>query len=167
MLRKIETILAVKTVNFVIVVMFTIMASAVFIQVVFRYIIHQPIYWSEELPRFLLIWLTFLGSVMAMKNQSHLSITLVINRLPVRIRAGVQFVANILVIVFILIMVWGGIVLTRLTMPNRTAALQMPTGLFYLAAPVGGVLMIFYLCKHTRNLFHDIIKKAEQGETRE
>ncbi|MBW2307888.1 MAG: TRAP transporter small permease, partial [Deltaproteobacteria bacterium] len=53
MLRKLGDFLAEKTLNFIIVVMFTIMAGAVFIQVVFRYIVHQPIYWSEELHRFL------------------------------------------------------------------------------------------------------------------
>ncbi|MBW2147138.1 MAG: TRAP transporter small permease [Deltaproteobacteria bacterium] len=166
MLRKLGDFLAEKTLNFIIVVMFTIMAGAVFIQVVFRYIVHQPIYWSEELPRFLLIWLTFLGSVLAMKNRSHLGITIILNRLSAKKRLLVQFLANILVLLFLLVMVWGGTIITRLTMPNRTAALQMPTGLFYLAAPVGGVLMIIYLVKHTMELFRGRAK-AEKGEANE
>ena len=145
--------LPIKILNFIIVTMFSIMSIAVFVQIIFRYLLHQPIYWSEEFPRFILIWLTFLGSAIAMKNRSHLSISLLTNRLSLQKRKWVQFFANSLSLLFILILVWGGIIITNLTMPNRTAALQMPTGLVYLAVPVGGMLMVFYLLKNTIELF--------------
>ena len=145
--------LPIKFLNIIIVAMFSFMSIAVFIQIIFRYLLHQPIYWSEEFPRFILIWLTFLGSAIAMKNRSHLSITLLTNRLSVQKRKWVQFFANSLSLLFISILVWGGIIITNLTMPNRTAALQMPTGLVYLAVPVGGILMFFYLLKNTIELF--------------
>jgi len=145
--------LTIKFLNFIIVVMFSCMSIAVFIQIIFRYLLHKPIYWSEEFPRFILIWLTFLGSAIAMKNHSHLSISLLTDRLFVQKRIWVQFFANLLSLSFISILVWGGIIITNLTMSNRTAALQMPTGLVYLAVPVGGVLMIIYLLKNTIKLF--------------
>ncbi len=152
MLDKIINFLSVKLLHLIIIAMFAIMSGAVFIQVIFRYILHQPIYWSEELPRFLLIWLTFLGSVLAVKNRSHLSITVFVNRFPERIRIWVQCLANLAALIFLLVMVWSGIVIANLTMPNRSAALQMPTGLVYLAVPVGGILMIIYLARQTIDL---------------
>jgi len=145
--------LPIKFLNFIIVAMFSCMSIAVFIQIIFRYLLHQPIYWSEEFPRFILIWLTFLGSAIAMKNRSHLSVSLLTDRLSVQKRKWVQFFANSLSLLFISILVWGGIIITNLTMPNRTAALQMPTGLVYLAVPVGGIIMVFYLLKNTIELF--------------
>ena len=144
--------------------MFSCMSIAVFIQIIFRYLLHQPIYWSEEFPRFILIWLTFLGSAIAMKNRSHLSISLLTNRLSVKKRISVQFFANLLSLLFISILVWGGIIITILTMPNRTAALQMPTGLVYLAVPVGGILMIIYLLKNTIELFKKNNNKTKGKE---
>jgi len=156
--------LPIKFLNFIIVAMFSCMSIAVFIQIIFRYLLHQPIYWSEEFPRFILIWLTFLGSAIAMKNRSHLSISLLTNRLSVKKRISVQFFANLLSLLFILILVWGGIIITILTMPNRTAALQMPTGLVYLAVPVGGIIMIIYLLKNTIELFKENNNKAKGKE---
>lgn len=147
--------LPIKIINFIIILMFIFMSIAVVIQVIFRYILHQPIFWSEEIPRFILIWLTFLGSALAMKNQSHLSTSLFTNRLAKQKRMWVQFFANLLSLWFLLIVVWGGIIIVILTMPNRTTALQMPAGLVYLAAPVGGILMIIYLLKNTIELFKD------------
>lgn len=156
--------LPIKFLNFIVVVMFSCMSIAVFIQIIFRYLLHQPIYWSEEFPRFILIWLTFLGSAIAMKNRSHLSISLLTNRLSVKKRISVQFFANLLSLLFISILVWGGIIITILTMPNRTAALQMPTGLVYLAVPVGGIIMIIYLLKNTIELFKENNNKAKSKE---
>jgi TRAP-type C4-dicarboxylate transport system permease small subunit len=156
--------LPIKFLNFIIVAMFSCMSIAVFIQIIFRYLLHQPIYWSEEFPRFILIWLTFLGSAIAMKNRSHLSISLLTNRLSVKKRISVQFFANLLSLLFISILVWGGIIITILTMPNRTAALQMPTGLVYLAVPVGGILMIIYLLKNTIELFKKNNNKTKGKE---
>lgn len=159
--------LPIKFLNFIVVAMFSCMSIAVFIQIIFRYLLHQPIYWSEEFPRFILIWLTFLGSAIAMKNRSHLSISLLTNRLSVKKRITVQFFANLLSLLFISILVWGGIIITILTMPNRTAALQMPTGLVYLAVPVGGILMIIYLLKNTIELFkknNNKTKGKEEGK---
>lgn len=156
--------LPIKLLNFIIVAMFSCMSIAVFIQIIFRYLLHQPIYWSEEFPRFILIWLTFLGSAIAMKNRSHLSISLLTNRLSVKKRISVQFFANLLSLLFISILVWGGIIITILTMPNRTAALQMPTGLVYLAVPVGGILMIIYLLKNTIELFKKNNNKTKGKE---
>lgn len=156
--------LPIKFLNFIIVAMFSCMSIAVFIQIIFRYLLHQPIYWSEEFPRFILIWLTFLGSAIAMKNRSHLSISLLTNRLSVKKRISVQFFANLLSLLFISILVWGGIIIAILTMPNRTAALQMPTGLVYLAVPVGGIIMIIYLLKNTIELFKENNRKTKGRE---
>lgn len=156
--------LPIKFLNFIIVAMFSCMSIAVFIQIIFRYLLHQPIYWSEEFPRFILIWLTFLGSAIAMKNRSHLSISLLTNRLAVQKRIWVQFFANLLSLLFISILVWGGIIIAILTMPNRTAALQMPTGLVYLAVPVGGIIMIIYLLKNTIELFKENNRKTKGRE---
>ncbi len=153
MFRKIERFIFSPLLNALVICMFTIMAGAVFIQVIFRYVFHQPIYWSEELPRFMLIWLTFLGAVLATKNRSHLSITLIINRFSGTTKNVIQFLANLITLLFLFVVVWGGVVITHLTMPNRTAALQLPTGLFYLAAPVGTLMMIIYLIQQTVKLF--------------
>lgn len=147
--NKIIDFLYEKIINKIIVLFFLIMSGSVFIQVIFRYCLHKPIYWSEEVPRFMLIWLTFLGAGIAMRKQGHLSITILTNRLKDKTRLKVQLVALILSIVFLIVLAIGGINITLLTMPNRSAALGLPTGLVYLAVPVGAVLMVLHLLIQT------------------
>ena len=164
MFRKIGHFLSSHLLDTLVICMFTVMAGAVFIQVIFRYVFHQPIYWSEELPRLMLIWLTFLGAVLAVKNQSHLSISLIINRFSENTKNVIQLFANLVTLLFLLVVLWGGVIITHLTMPNRTAALQLPTGLFYLAAPVGTAMMIIYLIQQTLRLFRKSTTQKNNNE---
>jgi TRAP-type C4-dicarboxylate transport system permease small subunit len=59
-------------------------AAVVFLQVVFRYVLRQPLFWSEELPRYLLIWMSFLAAALAQKTEAHINITLCLTWLPRR-----------------------------------------------------------------------------------
>jgi len=63
----------------ILIVLSVSITAVVFLQVVFRYLLRQPLFWSEELPRYLLIWMTFLAAALAQKHDAHKSITLVVN----------------------------------------------------------------------------------------
>ena len=55
-----------------------------FAQVVFRYVIGYSLYWSEELARYLFVWVSFLGSVVALERGVHIGMDVVVAKLPRR-----------------------------------------------------------------------------------
>jgi TRAP-type C4-dicarboxylate transport system permease small subunit len=120
-------------------------ALVVFLQVVFRYLLRQPLYWSEELPRYLLIWMSFLAAGLAQKSESHINITLCLTWLPRRAQRWIHLAANLVILTFLGILVYSGTLVTRITAYHRSTALQLPMGLVYAAVPVGALLMMLYL----------------------
>lgn len=70
------------TLNIVMAAALAIMVVLVFGNVVLRYFFNSGITWSEEMSRYLFIWLTFLGAIGAYKNKEHLGVDMVIKRLP-------------------------------------------------------------------------------------
>ena len=62
------------------------MAGVVILQVIFRYIFNNSLFWSEELARYLLVWLTFLGASCAYHRRVHPSIDLITNRLDEKVK---------------------------------------------------------------------------------
>ena len=112
--------------------------SAIIIYVVFaRYIIGATPFWAEELPRLLLVWVTFLGAISAFVRGSHFKAGL----LPLMLdeggaRRGLNLVAGLCTIAFLLVLAWTGGDLAMRTWANQTTALQWPVGLSYLALPV-------------------------------
>ncbi len=117
----------------------------VFLQVLFRYLLRQPLFWSEELPRYLLIWMSFLAAALAQKSDAHINITLCLAPLSIRARQVLKVLTDVIVLAFLWILIYSGGLVTSITAHHRSTALQLPMGLVYAALPVGAILMSLYL----------------------
>jgi TRAP-type C4-dicarboxylate transport system permease small subunit len=117
----------------------------VFLQVLFRYLLRQPLFWSEELPRYLLIWMTFLAAALAQKHDAHINITLCLAPLSTRARQALKILTDAVILAFFWVLIYSGSLVTSITAHHRSTALQLPMGLVYAALPVGAILMSLYL----------------------
>jgi len=117
----------------------------VFLQVLFRYLLRQPLFWSEELPRYLLIWMSFLAAAVAQKQDAHINITLCLAPLSARARRLLKILTDAVILAFLWILIYSGGLVTSITAHHRSTALQLPMGLVYAALPVGAILMSLYL----------------------
>lgn len=116
-------------------------------QVASRYLLGDPSPWSEELVRYLLIWIGLLGGAYAAGQRMHLAIDLLPRRLEPGRAARLGRLCDLLVAAFALaVLVIGGAALVRLSwrLGQTTAALGVPLGWVYLALPVAGALIVFY-----------------------
>ncbi len=127
------------------VVLSVLIFAVVFLQVLFRYLLRQPLFWSEELPRYLLIWMSFLAAALAQKNDAHINITLCLAPLSAHTRKALKILTDVIVLVFLWILIYSGGLVTSITVHHRSTALQLPMGLVYAALPVGTILMSLYL----------------------
>ncbi len=120
----------------------------VFLQVVFRYVLQQPLFWSEELPRYLLIWMAFLAAALAERYDGHINITLAVNLLPQSAQRVVRILRRLVTLAFLGALVYSGGLVTKITVHHRSTALQIPMAAVYVALPVGAALMMLYLVLH-------------------
>ncbi len=119
--------------------------AVVFLQVLFRYLLRQPLFWSEELPRYLLIWMSFLAAALAQKQDAHINITLCLAPLSTRARQALKILTDVVILVFLWVLIYSGSMVTSITAHHRSTALQLPMGFVYAALPAGAVLMSLYL----------------------
>jgi TRAP-type transport system small permease protein len=111
-------------------------------QVAARYLVGMPLYWSEELARHLMIWLFFLGAVIALRRGAHLSIDLLPESLPPPAALVMRGLVLVILGTFLAMMTWFGWDLAQRTMVQRASALHYPMGYVYAALPVSGFLML-------------------------
>lgn len=120
-----------------------------FSQVVTRYFLHLSLSWSEEVARFLFVWIATLGAAYGFKTKSHFAIVFLVNRFSSRLQklvgTLVVIVASIFLIVFVLESLY--LILT-VTIDQRAPVTQMTMAVPHSAAPVGGTLMLYYLIKN-------------------
>lgn len=124
------------------------MAVVVFTQVLFRYLLNFPLFWTEELGRYLLVWSSLLGGAIALKRHEHIAVTFLTDRVPKKFRAVIGKCAMLLIIFQIAILTVGGVELVYLTKLQTSPALRIPMALPYLALPVGGCIMLVHALAH-------------------
>lgn len=116
-------------------------------QVFTRFVLKDPSSFTDELARYLLIWIGLLGAAYASGRGLHLAIDLLPRSLSIVGRRQLERLIGLCVLAFALgVLVWGGSSLVSLTLQlgQRSAAMQIPLGYVYLAAPISGALMAFY-----------------------
>jgi TRAP-type C4-dicarboxylate transport system permease small subunit len=117
------------------------MVVAIFVQVIFRYIIHAPLAWSEELARFLFIWMTFVGGYVAARRGQHIGVEIIQNMLPKIAKKAVGVLANLISAVFFCVVAYYCIsIWDRLSM-QHAAALKLPMSFVYLGIILGCIFM--------------------------
>ena len=119
------------------------MTLLVVIEVVFRYILNDPLFWSLELAGVLGIWTAFLGASVAIRHRAHLGIDFFVDLLPPRPRAYLGIVADICTAIALAILFYYGGQLALQSI-KMTMALHLPYWVINAAVPVGCGLMLLH-----------------------
>lgn len=127
--------------NWLMVVMFTAMIVLVFGNVVLRYAFSSGIAFSEEVSRFLFIWLTLIGALMVMKDHAHLGVSTLIDRLNESGQRICRFSADVLSLACCCLLVYGGWKQVRITMDDHAAVTGIPMGLVYSSVLISSIGM--------------------------
>lgn len=130
------------------------MVAVIFFQVVSRYCFGVAHFWAEEMAVFSMIWLVFLGSVIAESRSDHTRITFFVNLLPPKLTAYVNSISDLLCIIFLAVLTIKSNGVISIAMKNISTGVRIPMGIVYLSLPVGGILMILYF-------FADIYKNMQ------
>jgi TRAP-type C4-dicarboxylate transport system permease small subunit len=119
-----------------------------FLQVVFRYLFHFSLAWSEELARFLFLWLAALTSAYAFKTKSHFALRFLVDRFGKGLQKKIANMVVLIVAIFLLLFTWKAIEYT-VSMANQVApGTQMSMAVPYSSAIAGGILMLYYVLKN-------------------
>ncbi|MDR1048527.1 MAG: TRAP transporter small permease [Synergistaceae bacterium] len=115
----------------------------VFIQVVFRQL-GASLPWSEELTRYLLVWITMIGASEGVKRAVHVGVEAFTLLLPLKLRKLVNIAALLICVAFCGVVLYYSLFIIRLQAVNRqiTPAMQIPMWIAYAALPAGAFLMI-------------------------
>ena len=134
----------VKLINFFVGLLLTCMVIIVFCNVVFRYFLNASIAWSEEISRMLFIWLVFLGAIIAYVNSEHLGLDIIIKLFPEKTAQFLIILADTLVFTTLVIILVGGIEMTKDSFASGwvASAVPVPYGYVYLVVPISSALLL-------------------------
>ena len=131
----------------------------VLLEVVSRYIFHHSIAWGGEVCTTLLVWITFVGGAVALLDNGHMCVDLVMNMISSQgVKKFLGCIGSVGMLAFAVCGAYGGWKLAMRTWNMTTTTLQIPAGILYLAFPVGCAL-IALVC--LRRIFTALGTKGE------
>ena len=136
-----------KVLSFLLIILMIVLVVDVVWQVLARYVVKSPSSFTDELARFLLIWVGLFGSAYAVGQKRHLAIDILPSKLKGKKRQSLMIFISSLIILFALtVLIIGGIRLVFITLSLKqiSPALGIPLGYVYLSLPLSGLFIVFY-----------------------
>jgi TRAP-type C4-dicarboxylate transport system permease small subunit len=133
--------------RWIVIVVFVVLVGCVTWQVASRYLLGTPSVLTDEIARFLFMWLALIGGAYTLGLRRHLAIDLLTLTLKGRTRIVTEALILLVIAAFAaIVMVWGGtsLVLRTFASGQLTPALQMSMGWVYAAIPFSGLVMLYY-----------------------
>jgi TRAP-type C4-dicarboxylate transport system permease small subunit len=125
--------------------MMAAMFILVFTNVVTRYGLGFSVGWAEEIASFLMIWVTFLGAGLALREGRHVAIDLLQDRLPDSARSRLRLALALVILAFLALLTWLGVQFVLFGWRSVTFVTQIPRGIPYLAVPIGCAMFALHL----------------------
>ena len=123
-------------------ILLTILVLVVLIAVFFRYVLDDSLSWSEEVARYLCVWVGFIGASVALNRRVHIGVEFFVDRLPAPLKRRVKLAVEFVILGLLLFITYFGIELVVFQIPQRSSALLISMAWPYASVPVGTALMI-------------------------
>lgn len=142
------------------VVILSAMSILVFLNVVLRYGFNSSINVSEEISRFMFVWLTFLGAVLAFSENQHVSVTMLTDKLSLMKRKVLGLLTDGVMLFCCYLIIDGSWIQFNLNLHNLAPISGLPQGITFLASTVAGVLIaILIVARMVANI--SVLAKGE------
>ena len=119
-----------------------VMLASMLYQVFGRYVLDHAPSWSEELSRYLMVWMTMLGSASVLRGGGHISVTTLTDSLPPAGLAVVLALRDAALVAAAGVLAWWGILFSEMNAVQESAAMEIPMSLPYAALPCGALLIV-------------------------
>jgi TRAP-type transport system small permease protein len=149
MLQRLSGVLR-RCTEIAIMVLMAFLVVVVVASVLFRYILLSPLTWSEEVSRYVMIWLGFLAASIAVRQGLHVGVEFVVQWVRPGLAAWLRGLARAATIGFLLIVTGYGFVLVPSLWEQWSPVMDIRMTWPYLAIPVGGLLMLIQLVTPVR-----------------
>lgn len=111
--------------------------------------------WEPDFSRLLFIWIVFIGGTVLYVRKGHLMVDYFLNRMQPRTRELMHLIIDLTTVIFLVVLVWKGIEVTKVRMRIPFDTWDLPTGYAYMAVPICSAIMIIFTLVRMGNFIRD------------
>ncbi len=137
--------------------MLMFMSFVIILQVIMRFVFHNSLAWSEELARYLFVWITYLGTSYAVTAEKHMRVDAFVSIFPKKIQFYLHIFSDVACLIFFGIVAYCslGLVTTFMQTGQMAASIKIPTWILYASVLAGAMLTAVRLIQHMVKLIRN------------
>ncbi len=117
---------------------------SVLLQVFFRYLLNNPLIWTDEFSRLSFCWFTFMGSALASHDDKHLEVNFFYNKFSDPVKRTVNIFNHLLIFIFSCLLLYATFIQIIIEKNIRSASTRMPMVFFTIPIFIGFIGIAFY-----------------------
>ena len=135
-------------------------------QVISRYLLSNPSTWSEELSSYLFAWATMFGAAYVFGKRDHMNIPILVEKFSKTTQKYLAILSESLILLFaVVILIYGGLQITSLTMGQDSSSLPLAMGYFYAVIPLSGIFVTLYSILNIYDIMkNDTLNDENEGQ---
>lgn len=139
------------------------MLVCVFAQVLFRFVLKLPLFWTEESARYLMVFTVFIGCSVGIRRGSHMGFTFLLDRCGKLVQIIMRMISYLGMFVFNAYIIYYGITIVTRNTYQISAALQIPMWILYCILPLSGILSCLQIVDQAVSLICSYKKDSPEG----
>ena len=162
-MRLIQTIANItgKVLDGLVIFLLILMTGLMFAQFLGRFVFKNGIFWAEELSRFTMVTMVYLGAGLACKNKDHIRITILDVYLKGTAYRILSLIIALLSVGFLAVIARYGFSVLSIVSRQKSANMQITMNWIYMMMPIGSCIMIFYIIVEILEMF--LVKKGNEA----
>ncbi len=140
---------------------FAAMTVVAILGVFFRYVMQSPFMWTEEVARYLLVWLGFTAVSIALRQDKHIKVEVLASFVPLIVVKLMRYVVDVLIAIFFVVLLWQGYLMTVNNIMTAST-FQISMSWILAAVPVAAALTLVQLFLNViKKIFTEFVPKSE------
>ncbi|MGF0536507.1 TRAP transporter small permease [Agrobacterium sp. ES01] len=124
-------------------ILFWALGGVTFLQFFTRYVLNDSVAWTEEVGRYLLMWVTFFGAAIVFRRRSNIAVDIIVDTFPPTAGRACRFVADAITVCFVGILVWFSWTITQRMSIQRMTVIDVSMAVIYGGIGIGCLLMFW------------------------
>lgn len=137
-----------RTVRVIVSTMILVFTVVILVSIFFRYVLNDSLVWSEQVCRYLYVWMVMLGMPIVYRAKGNVAFDLFYNKFSTRIKHLFHVITDLLIACFSGFLALQGLKYTILKGSTIITGINLPQGYLYVSQTIGGVIMILFVIEH-------------------
>jgi TRAP-type C4-dicarboxylate transport system permease small subunit len=150
-----------KAVSYTGIGMFVGLVLACVMQVFFRFVLNNSLSWTEELARYLFVWMHLIGASLLIEDNGHATVTVILDLLHGKARKVVNILIEAIIFIDGTLMLYSGVIVSYRSRTNVSTAMSIPMWVINLSVAVSGALLMFQAIVQIAVYLSDKAEKKE------